>query len=90
MIHQGRKKCLDEGVQGPHIEYYLLRRSSSQWVEVQGWVEHQRPHDISTPATAEGIPGTLAWNGEHQAAAEQQGKIKQTKKEICSGQKSKV
>ena len=43
----------------------------------------------SAPATVEGRTGTLAQNGGHHAAEEQQGQIKQTKGETCSGQKPK-
>ena len=50
------KECLGEGVQGLRIEHYLLKSRSSQSVEVQRQVEHQRPQDISTPATVEGRP----------------------------------
>ena len=82
----GIKRCLDEGVQGPHIEHYSLRSSSRQWV--QRWVEHQ-PQDIST-ATAEGGPSTLAQNGGPHTASEQQTQTKQTMKETCGGQKPKV
>ncbi|XP_031421482.2 T-cell surface glycoprotein CD1b3-like [Clupea harengus] len=84
-IHQGRKKCLDEGEQGPSSEHTLLGSSSSQSVEVQRRIEHQRPQDISTPATAEQGPDTPAQNGGHHAAGEQQRQTKQTKKDTCSG-----
>ena len=82
----GIKRCLDEGVQGPRIEHYSLRSSSSQWV--QRWVEHQ-PQDIST-ATAEVGPSTLAQNVGPHTASEQQTQTKQTMKETCGGQKPKV
>ena len=84
------KKCLDEGVHEPRIEHYLLRSSSGRLVEVQWRVEHQRPQDISTPATVEGGPGTLAPKCGPHADGEQHGQTKQTKKETCSGQKPKV
>ena len=47
---------------------------------------HERPQDITTPATAEGGPGTLIQNGGYHATGEQQGQIKQT----CSEQKPTV
>ena len=34
---------MDEEVQGPHIEHYLLKSSSRQLVQVQRQVEHRRP-----------------------------------------------
>ena len=51
---------------------------------------HERPQDITTPATAEGGPGTLIQNGGYHATGEQQGQTKQTNKVTCSGQKPKV
>ena len=40
-IHQGRKKCLVEGVRVGRIDQYFLRSQSSQSVEVQRPVERK-------------------------------------------------
>lgn len=52
-IHQGRKKCLVEGVQVFRIDQYFLRSQSSQSVEIQRQVENHSSQNITNPVTEE-------------------------------------
>ena len=77
-IHQGRKRCLVERTQGPRIDNYFLRSTSSQSGEVQRQEVTHSSQDISTPDVEVG-PSTEA---DREAS--------QPKREKISGQKPRV
>lgn len=87
-IHQGKMRCLGEGVQGPRIEQYVVQNCSSQSAEVQRQVTYHSSQDINTFVTVEANSSTegVEEGGDDRPKASG----KQMGREKGIGQRSKV
>uniref|UniRef100_A0A3B1K6T8 Reverse transcriptase domain-containing protein n=1 Tax=Astyanax mexicanus TaxID=7994 RepID=A0A3B1K6T8_ASTMX len=88
-IHQGKMRCLSEGVQGPHIEQYFEQNCLSQSAEVQRQVTCHSPQDINTFDTREANLSTEGVEDEG-GVDRSKAKGKQMGREKGIGQRSKV